>query len=196
MRKYVPTFPFLFAITVFASPADACRGAEWHPSDLENAQAVVVGRVSNYQIFQAGARTRLLKSKVENGSASSSERAEYADLLAKGRIYEAYYGKFKIEVERVLVGNAPKRLSVIYPELVDAGSGPGGTASLPTTLRDGRYLIVLRKPASIFQDDGNLMIVDRDDCGDQPSFVSMPNGVERRLVEYLRAKKAVRRKKR
>lgn len=191
MNKYVRTFAPLLAITFFASPGDACRGREWHPSDLESAHAVVVGRVSNYYVLQAGVRSRLLKMKVEEGRASNSEQAEYAEFLAKGRSFEAHYGKFRIVVERVLIGNAPKRLSAIYPELADVGVGPGGKSSLPTKLLDGRYLIVLRKPNSVYQDDGNLMIVDRDDCGDQPAFEAMPSGVERKLVKYLRAKKTV-----
>ena len=99
----------IFAAVLAATPAQACRMDR--PIDLQDvrmAEIVVVGRISNYRIVRSGRPPRAMAS----------------------------YARFDIQVEEVLLGTAPRRMTV---------SWYNSTFALPDQLATGPLLFALRR---------------------------------------------------
>lgn len=117
----------------FSEPALACR--MFSPivlEDVQYADVVLVGRISDYRIVRDEAfRQRMLSSP--NLSSSDRERFEGPEPLLSD------YARFQIEVEQVLVGHAENRLSVTWDN---------STFGEPEDMPSGPFLIALRLPSS------------------------------------------------
>jgi hypothetical protein len=101
--------------------------------DVRYADVVVIGRIANYRIIRDEAfRKWMLKSP----TLSADERKRYQD-PKEGLITD--YARFDIDVEEVLAGRAPARLSATWDN---------STFSEPERMKPGRYLIALRRPSS------------------------------------------------
>lgn len=124
------------AVTVGAFPdsAHACRTfVSPKFEDVSYADVVVIGRVDNYRIIRDEAfRNRMLASP----NLSADMRKTYED-PKKSLLPD--YARFDIEIEEILVGQAPRRLSVIWDN---------STFGEPDYMTSARYLIALRRPGS------------------------------------------------
>lgn len=114
--------------------AYACRvHKELVPGDIRYADVVVTGRIVNYRIVRDEAfRRRMLASPM----LTPDMRRFYADKNA-GVISD--YARFDVLVDEVLVGKAPRRISVTWDN---------STFGEPKTMDAGRFLIALRKTDS------------------------------------------------
>jgi hypothetical protein len=101
--------------------------------DVNYADVVVVGRISNYRIVRDEAfRRRMLASP----RLSAEMRRIYED--RRQRLLPDH-ARFDILVDEVLVGRAPRRLSVTWDN---------STFGEPDRMPAGSYLVALRRPAS------------------------------------------------
>jgi hypothetical protein len=101
--------------------------------DVRFADVVVVGRVVNYRIVRDEAFRRKMLSSPH---LSADMRKIYAD-PKQGLLSD--YARFDIQVEEVLVGRAPKKLSVTWDN---------STFGEPDRMAAGPYLIALHRPNS------------------------------------------------
>ncbi len=124
------------AATAMALPGLAHACSVFVPStlgDVSYADVVVIGRVDNYRIIRDEAfRRRMLALP----SLSMDMRKTYED--PKQSLLPDY-ARFDIQVEEVLIGRAPGRLSVRWNN---------STFREPEQMVSGRYLIALRRPGS------------------------------------------------
>jgi hypothetical protein len=101
--------------------------------DVRFADVVVIGRVVNYRIVRDEAfRRRMLGSP----HLTADMRRIYED-PKEGLLPD--YARFEVQVEEVLVGRAPRKLSVTWDN---------STFGEPDHMAAGPYLIALRRPAS------------------------------------------------
>lgn len=120
--------------TAFPAASHACR-MYVRPSfeDVRFADVVVVGRVVNYRIVRDEAfRRRMLGSP----NLTAEMRSLYENLQAS---LLPDYARFDVQVEEVLVGRAPGKLSVTWDN---------STFGEPSEMAAGPYLIALRRPDS------------------------------------------------
>lgn len=116
-----------------SQPAVACR--IYSPIDLQDVQyadVVLVGRISNYRIIRDEAFRR---ERLSRPNLSPEDRALYGgptSLLTD-------YARFEVEVVEVLHGKAPKRLSVTWDN---------STFGEPDQMPAGPFLMALRHPSS------------------------------------------------
>lgn len=102
-------------------------------ADVRYADVVVVGRIANYRIIRDEEfRRRMLKAP----SLPADLRKMYQD---PKQSLMTDYARFDIDVEEVLAGRAPTRLSVTWDN---------STFGEPDRMKPGRYLIALRWPNS------------------------------------------------
>lgn len=120
--------------TFFPAASQACIGhVDPTLEDVRFADVVVVGRVSNYRIVRDEAsRQRMLA------------RPHLTEDLR--RIYEdpresllSDYARFDVQVDEVLIGRAPDRLTVTWDN---------STFGEPSQMAAGPYLIAVRRPGS------------------------------------------------
>lgn len=101
--------------------------------DVSYADVVVVGRILNYRIIRDEAlRRRMLASPHLTADMRSIYEDPRKTLLPD-------YARFDVQVEEVLVGRAPKRVSVTWDN---------STFGEPDQMNAGPYLIALRRPGS------------------------------------------------
>jgi hypothetical protein len=116
------------------TPSQAC--ALYVPPNLEDVQyadVVVIGRVSNYRIIRDEAsRRRMLASP----RLRPEDRRIYED---PRHILLPDYARFDVQVEEALTGNPPRTLSVTWDN---------STFGEPEQMGAGLYLIALRWPQS------------------------------------------------
>jgi hypothetical protein len=132
----MPKLGFVAAILFIlgaSGPASACRiAAQIVLDDVRHADAVLVGRVSNYRIIRDEAsRQRMLSSP----SLSPALREIYEG----GGALLPDYARFDIEVIEVLVGTVPSRLSATWDN---------STFGEPEDISAGPFLMALRDPSS------------------------------------------------
>ncbi|WP_242122939.1 hypothetical protein [Sphingobium sp. Sx8-8] len=122
------------AVAVFPGSADACRTfVSPKFEDVIYADVVVIGRIDNYRIIRDEAfRKRMLATP----NLSAPMRKTYED-PTQGLLSD--YARFDIQVEQVLIGHAPSKLSVTWNN---------STFGEPEKMGAGRYLIALRRPNS------------------------------------------------
>lgn len=118
----------------FSSQALACRmyvGTTLE--DVSYADQVVIGRIANYRIIRDQAfRDRMIASPHLSDDSEDIYRDPEGSLLPD-------YARFEIEVEKVLVGDPRRTLSVTWDN---------STFGEHKTMAPGPYLIALRNPAS------------------------------------------------
>ena len=101
--------------------------------DVRYADVVVIGRIDDYRIIRDEAfRKRMLASP----NLSIDMRKVYED-PKQGLLPD--YARFNVQVEQVLFGKAPVRLSVTWDN---------STFGEPDRMGPGRYLIALRRPGT------------------------------------------------
>jgi len=101
--------------------------------DVNYADVVVIGRILNYRIVRDETfRRRMLASP----RLSTEMRRIYED---PRRLLLPDYARFEIQVERVLVGRAPARLSATWDN---------STFGEPERMPAGSYLVALRRASS------------------------------------------------
>jgi hypothetical protein len=120
----------LFIPLVVSEPAYACRmPAALVLDDVKHADLVLVGRISNYTIVRNNAeRQRMLSLPNLSPEMQKLYRDPKQSLLWD-------YARFDVQVDEVLVGKAPRRLSVTWDN---------STFGEPSKLPSGPYLIALR----------------------------------------------------
>ena len=131
------TMVMSMAIILAAKPARAClMVADLQLDDVKYASVVVVGRIVDYEIVLDQAVRKERKEMLER---SADKSAQYWRLMSEQKDFLSDYARFKVVVDEVLVGRPPKVISVTWDN---------STFGEPEKMKDGRYLIGLRKPGS------------------------------------------------
>jgi len=122
-------------LLLMGGPALACRAhAPLNLGDVRFADAVVVGRISNYRIIRdEDARRRHEVARSRDLSLGSPERSEEQGGFLSD------YARFDVAVDETLAGGARKTLSVTWDN---------STYGEPEAMPPGPYLIALRHPGS------------------------------------------------
>lgn len=127
---FITTIMFCLAAS---QPALACiSSSSIVLDDIQYADVVLVGRISNYHIVRDEAFRKMMLS---NSKLSEDVRKIYE---GRGSLLSDY-ARFEIQVEEVLVGSAPSRLSVTWDN---------STFGEPEEIAPGQFLIALRKSSS------------------------------------------------
>lgn len=129
-----------FAVVLAAAPlaAQACAIYQpFDPQDVQDADAVVVGRLSGYRLVidQEGRRAHREMVTRHPGMFDPADGGEPDSLLGD-------YAVFDLAVDEVLAGRVSRRLRVKWDN---------STFGEPAQMPDGSYLIALRRPVL---DDG------------------------------------------
>lgn len=130
------TLPVMLA----AEPASACRMmAKLELDDIKYASVVVIGRIVDYEIVPDwAARRKRLPYLIQAGLSWEDLKYEWKVLWGqKGLMSD--YARFRVLVDEVLVGQAPKGIAVTWDN---------STFPEPENMKEGLYLIGLRKPSS------------------------------------------------
>lgn len=127
-----PILTAILAASAFG-PAQACvMMADFEAEDVQYADAVVIGRIQNYEIVKD-------PKKHEEHEAFRRKHPEiFKDVKSSGRLLSDY-ARFEIRVDEVLRGN-------VY-EVIRA-TWDNSTFGEPTQMPTGPYLIALRKDGS------------------------------------------------
>lgn len=116
-----------------SEPARACRmHAGIDLKDVRYADLVLVGRIANYRIIRDEEFRRKMLS-------SPRLPADLRRIYESGESLLPDYARFDIEVDEVLVGRAPKRVSATWDN---------STFGEPEKMNAGPFLIALRRPNS------------------------------------------------
>jgi hypothetical protein len=133
-RKIGLRFGWMAAVAAAALPGSVHACMMSVPQKLEDiryADVVVVGRIANYRIIRDEAfRKWMLKSPNLSPDLLKMYRDPKKSLMTD-------YAHFDINVEEVLFGRAPARLSATWDN---------STFPEPLQMKPGRYLIALRRP--------------------------------------------------
>jgi hypothetical protein len=123
-----------FLAALLSAPAQACRmSAQLVLDDVKFADVVLVGRITNYTIVRDNAQ-RLRMLSLPN--LPPDMRKLYQD-PKQSLIWD--YARFDVQVDEVLSGKAPRRLSVTWDN---------STFGEPSELPSGPFLMALRDPSS------------------------------------------------
>ncbi len=104
--------------------------------DVKYASVVVIGRIVNYEIVLD---QKVRKERKEMLDRSADKSTEYWRMMSEQKGFLSDYARFKVVVDKVLVGKSPKVISVIWDN---------STFGEPETMKKGQYLIGLREPGS------------------------------------------------
>lgn len=133
MQRFCTVATAALALVLVSGPAHACRMyAKLDLNDVKYADVVLVGRVSNYRIVRD---VEFRRKMLANPKLSPDMRKLYestSSLLSD-------YARFDIQVDQVLAGKAPTRLSVTWHN---------STFREPEKMATGPFLIALRWPYS------------------------------------------------
>jgi len=187
MTRYWVGWLALAGCLAFSGSAHACRVESYEASDVDGADLVVVGRISNYQLTPNRSFAESARKRVEDGTASSWERQKYHDVL-NGIFPGGYYGKFDIAVDEVLKGDVGKTLSATYRPWTPCCFGPDQKELLPQQLHSQQYLIALHKPPTKVyfggSADSDLHTVRINECIG-PFLMKMPTWMVKDIKDYL-----------
>ena len=137
MKGYWVGAALTFAIVTASEPAHACMifgGLDLN--DIHYADVVVIGRISNYKIV---IDTVVRQKRKEMLASSPDMPVELRKILTEQTVFLSDYARFDVQVDEVLVGKAPKTLSVTWDN---------STFGEPEKLSAGPFLIALRDPSS------------------------------------------------
>lgn len=137
MRRWIA--PALAAGMMAGAQAHACvTSARLDLNDIKFANLVVVGRISNYKIVLDPV-ARQERQEWLNHPSSQKMPPDMRSSLANQSGFLSDYARFDVLVDEILVGNAPKRLSVTWDN---------STFGEPKEMSAGPFLIGLRDPSS------------------------------------------------
>lgn len=133
MKRLWCVAPVVLAFAA-GGPAHACRiRAPTVLDDVRHADVVLVGRISNYRIVRDNEfRRRMLSSPHLPADMRAMYESQTTTLLPD-------YARFDIQVDEVLAGRAPTRLSVTWDN---------STFGEPAEMAAGPFLIALRRSNS------------------------------------------------
>lgn len=135
MRSAV-TSTSIMASLIVAFPAQACIDiAPFRLEDARFADAIVVGRISNYRIIE----DLKARSDRDKSLARPDVPPDFRKSLENQRAFLSDYAAFDIDVEQTIAGKVPKRFPVTWDN---------STFSEPEIFPAGPYLIALRSPHS------------------------------------------------
>ncbi|WP_113771966.1 hypothetical protein [Kiloniella litopenaei] len=125
-------------VIYLSSPVNACIiSARMVMEDVKYAEAVVVGKVINYEIVKDKNFRKLTIAALEKQTGlSEKERAEKRSTIEQ-RSFITDYARFDIDVREVLLGNVSDTITVTWNN---------STFGEPDNLSDFLYLIALSNP--------------------------------------------------
>jgi hypothetical protein len=137
MRNCICSVVMILATILAVKPATACLGQSGLKlDDVKYASVVVIGRIVDYEIVLdqkiRKERKAMLDRSTDKSSASWRMMSEQKNFLSD-------YARFKVVVDRVLVGKSPKVVSVTWNN---------STFGEPEKMKKGSYLIGLHEPGS------------------------------------------------
>lgn len=104
--------------------------------DIKYASVVVIGRIVDYEIVLDQAVRKKWKEMLERSADKSTESWR---LDSEQKRFLSDYARFKVLVDKVLVGQPPNVISVTWNN---------STFGEPEKMKEGPYLIGLREPGS------------------------------------------------
>jgi hypothetical protein len=130
----------VFALLSVSQPAQACRDIEEADlKDLKFANAVVVGRIANYEIVPDQKIRERRKEELAKPDLSEFQRK----LWNSNKFFIEDYARFDVIVDEVLLGTAPSTLHVTWDS---------GTQVEPEAMPPGPYVIALSDPHGLPHD--------------------------------------------
>lgn len=127
----------ILGLAASSGEAQACRiDAPLKPGDIRYADVVVMGRIANYEIVLDQQARQDRKDLLAR---SPDMPAEVRKSLQSQTEFMSDYARFTVIVDEVLVGKAPKTLTVTWDN---------STFDEPETMAPGRYLVALRNSKS------------------------------------------------
>ena len=137
MRNYLYFIVITLATILAAKPASACLGGSTLKlDDIKHASVVVIGRIVDYEIVLD---QKVRKERKEMLDRSTDKSSAYWRLMSEQKGFLSDYARFRVLVDKVLVGKSPKIISVTWRN---------STFGEPETMGKGPYLIGLRVPGS------------------------------------------------
>jgi hypothetical protein len=137
MRNCLCTMVMSLTIILAAKPASACLGAaRLKLDDIKYANVVVIGRIVDYEIVLDQAVRKERKEMLER---SADKSTEYWRLMSEQKRFMSDYARFRVLVDKVLLGQSPNVISVTWDN---------STFGEPEKMKEGSYLIGLREPSS------------------------------------------------
>jgi hypothetical protein len=137
MRNCPCSIVMILATILAVKPATACLAASGLKlDDIKYASVVVVGRIVDYEIVLD---QKVRKERKEMLDRSTDKSSEYWRLMSEQKDFLSDYARFKVVVDKVLVGKPPKIISVTWDN---------STFGEPEKMKEGLYLIGLREPGS------------------------------------------------
>jgi len=145
--SYVVKLVAVTCALALSQPAAACnREALELPYDLDWADTVLVGRITNYRIVPNDAEGERLTQVLKSGTASEWQKQQIESRTSKGIPLGGSYGLFDVTVTDVIKGKSSRRITVIYPDVDACCFGPGRHSMLPASLRDQDAILGLKAP--------------------------------------------------
>jgi len=137
MRTSLYAMAMSLAVILTAKPASACfMVADLQLDDVKYASVVVIGRIVDYEIVLDQVVRKERKEMLER---SVDKSTEYWKSMSEQKEFLSDYARFKVLVDEVLVGQPPHVISVTWDN---------STFGEPEKMKDGRYLVGLRKPGA------------------------------------------------
>jgi hypothetical protein len=137
MRNLRHALTLSLAVVIASLPAQACPFSQnIDLNTIKHASVVVVGRVSNYEIVLDQAARQRRNEFVANYPNLSPEARK---LMSERKSFGGDYARFQVLVDRVLLGQAPRSITVTWNN---------STFAEPKRMRPGPFLIALWKDRS------------------------------------------------
>jgi hypothetical protein len=137
MRNCLCSMVMILATILAAKPASAClMFSALKLDDIKYASVVVIGRIVDYEIVLD---QKVRKERKEMLDRSTDKSSEYWRLMSEQKDFLSDYARFRVVVDKVLVGKPPKIITVTWDN---------STFGEPEKMEKGQYLIGLSDPGS------------------------------------------------
>jgi hypothetical protein len=137
MRNCLCSMVIILATILAAKPANTCLAAGGlNLDDIKYASVVVIGRIVDYKIVLD---QKVRKERKEILDRSTDKSSEYWRMMSEQKHFLSDYARFKVVVDKVIVGKSPNVISVTWDN---------STFGEPEQMKKGLYLIGLREPGS------------------------------------------------
>lgn len=137
MRNYLCFTVVILANILAAKSASACLGGSTLKlDDIKYASVVVIGRIVDYEIVLD---QKVRKERKEMLDRSTDKSSAYWRMMSEQKDFLSDYARFRVVVDKVLVGKSPKIISVTWDK---------STFGEPERMKKGPYLIGLHEPGS------------------------------------------------
>lgn len=137
MRNFQCSIVMILATILAAKPANACLAMSGLKlDDIKYASVVVIGRIVDYEIVLD---QKVRKERKEMLDRSTDKKSEYWRMMSEQKHFMSDYARFRVLVDKVLVGKSPKVIYVTWDN---------STFGEPENMKKGSYLFGLREPGS------------------------------------------------